>query len=181
MRILLSVLLFPIILAAYGQHDFSNDNFIDFNSSFQKLAKGKFKGFADGLLQFENIDGKILSVSFSKDSAYLDIVADKNDVYDVSSKNYSVKTGDTQIKYSTYFRANALFVTIGNNIYTLSLFDGSCSGVIKGLDYEYIPNGEAELLIIHFSDKVGLCATNCYTSPVFFVLKGSTLIFHIKK
>lgn len=152
-----------------------------FNSCFQKLEKGYFSGYANGLLQFECNDGTKFLASFSKDSAQLNILPDPNKVYDVSSKNYNVKNKDVQIEYSTYNLANALSITIGSNKYALSLFDGACWDVINGLEYEYVLNGERELLIIHFSDRVKLSDLKCDTPQVFYIQKGSTLIFNIKK
>jgi hypothetical protein len=152
-----------------------------FNSCFQKIEKGYFFGYADGLMQFEYNDGTKFLASFSKDSAHLDIVPDPYNVYDVSTKKYIVKNNDIQLEYYTYGGSNALIITKGSNKYTLSLISGACILVINGLDYKYILNGGTELLIIHFSDRIGLYATEGYTSPEFYVLKGSTLIFHIKK
>lgn len=152
-----------------------------FNSYFQKMEKGNFVGHADGIMLFEYSDGTKFSSSFSQDLAQLNILPDAKEIYDVSTKNYIIKNNNIQIKYSTYNWANALFITIGDKIYSYTLFDGDCSRVINGLDYKYIQAGDTELLVIHFSDKVGLCSTKGYTSPVFYIQKGSTIIFYIKK
>jgi len=51
---------------------------------------------------------------------------------------------------------------------------------IAWLQFEYISSIEKELLIIHFSETVGLYITENYTSPELFIQKGSMLIFTIK-
>lgn len=152
-----------------------------FNSCFQMLENGSFRGYVDGLMQFKYIDGRISLASFSKDSSQLIIVPDSNKVYDVSFKNYYAKNNDIQIEYNTYNLANAISITIDGKKYTLSLFDGACRDVINGLKYDYILNGETELLIIHFSDIVKLSDLEGNTPQVLYILKGSTLIFTIFK
>ena len=152
-----------------------------FKSCFQKLEKGNFDGSIVGILQFEYQNGDKLTSTFSNDTAQLTIVPDPNSIYDISFKNYMAKTNNLQLLYRTYGYANALEMTIGGKTYYLSLIDGACLGVINGLDYEYVSNNKTELLIVHFSNDIGLCATKCYTVPELFIKKGSTLIFTIKK
>ena len=162
-----------------------------FNTIFMGFKKGCFNGHADGMLQFEYINGDKFIATFSQDSAQLYIEPDTLEIYDVSSKHYSVKTRQIQIDYATYSKANAIRLTIGNEIYILSIIDGACWGAIDGLDYEYISDGNKEILIIHFSDKVFLYPVAQFyglshyslkePSPAIYILKGSTLIFHINK
>lgn len=180
MKFTLISILLCISLYTTAQTKFYKDS-EGFNSCFQKLEKGYFIGNVDGLLQFESNDGTKYSDSFSMDTAYLEIIPDANKIYDVSTKRYFVKNSEIEFEYCTYGGSNALFITKGFHKYTLSLIDGACIYIIKGLNYKYVIDGETELLIIHFSDKIGLCSTGCYTSPDFYVLKGSTLIFTIKR
>jgi hypothetical protein len=158
----------------------SEDDF-RFNSYFQKLAKGNFEGYANGLLQLEYDNGKTFSVAFSKDTVQLDVKPDLNEIYDVSSKNYLVKNKDIRIEYTTYHWSNAITIILGSKKYKLSSIDGTCEGIINGLDYQYIPIGDKELLIINFSDKVGLRSTKGYTLPDLFIKEGSTLLLYVKK
>jgi hypothetical protein len=169
----------------------SLNNSKGFSSYFQERAKGTFSGYAEGLLQFEYKDGSKILASFSKDSAQLDIIPDPYTVYDVSSKNYIVESNGVEIKYSTYHHANAFIINTIKGLNGFTLFDGWSMDVIAGLDYEYIQKDHEELLILHFSEKVALvsiCTLNSIvaygmttSSPEVYVLKGSTLIFHIRK
>jgi hypothetical protein len=134
-----------------------------------------------GILEFETKGKDRFSTSFSKDSAFLDIVPDLNEIYDVSFKNYTTKNSSIKLLYKTYAYANELVITIDKQDYQLSLIDGACIGNIKGMEYEYITTTEKEFLIITFSENVGLCATRCYTIPELYILKGSTLVFSIKE
>ena len=101
-----------------------------FNSYFQKLDKGHFIGTVNGILQFETEEGNNYSTLFSKDTAFLEIRPDPNEIYDVSYKTYLAKNSDIQFEYSTYNYANALFITKDKRKYQLSLFDGACKGLL---------------------------------------------------
>ena len=153
-----------------------------FKSEFQGLKTGNFKGYISGILRLDYKNGEKTISSFSADSAFLDIIQDTNNIYDVSFKNYSAKNKELLLLYRTYGMANEIMITIENNEYYLSLIDGGCDLVIKGLGYEYVlTNDNYELLILHFESDVGLCSTKYYSSPELFIKKGSTLIFWIKK
>jgi len=192
MKITLLTILFCLSLSTSAQvFAKTHYNFNGFNTTFNKLKAGSFNGYADGMMQFEYINGNKLIATFSKDSAQLIIKPDTLEIYDISTKHYSVKTKEIQIDYLTYSAANDIRLTIGSNMYILSLIDGACMLAIDGLDYEYIPDGDKELLILHFSDKVFLypaaqCNGPCGYSlkepyPAIYISKGSTLIFYIKK
>lgn len=153
-----------------------------FKSEFQGLKTGNFKGYISGILWLDHKNEKNTIHSLSADSAFLDIIQDPNNIYDVSFKNYSAKNKELLLLYRTYGMANEIMITIEDNDYYLSLIDGGCDLVIKGLVYEYIvSNDDSELLILHFESDVGLCSTKYYSSPELFIKKGSTLIFRIKK
>jgi hypothetical protein len=186
MKITLFLILFFICICISAQPPRYNINAKKFDSIFQNLDSANLRGYAEGLIQFEYSDGTKLSTSFSKDSAYLQINHDPFEIYDVSTKNYIIWNNEIIIRYSTYNLANAFFITIGGRNFKFSLIDGACMGVIGGLDYEYLLTGDRELLKLHFSDKVGLYAEKGYPSkeayvPELFILKGSTLIFSVKK
>ena len=91
------------------------------------------------------------------------------------------KESDFELEYTTYNKANSISVSTKTGDYHLSLIDGACLGVINGLEYEYCDMEKKELLILNFTRDVGLCRTTCYNTPVFFIQKGSTIIFHIFK
>jgi len=87
-----------------------------------------------------------------------------------------------KISYKTYAYANEIIIAKDNKEYQLSLIDGSCEGVIKGLDYQYVTTDEKELLIMTFSEDVGLFTSRHYDlSPELIIAKGSNIIFSIFK
>ena len=162
-------------------------NLKGFNTCFQNTKKGYFNGDASGMMQFEFKDSIKFLTSFSKDSAHLNILPDPYEIYDISTKVYSViLNNNILVEYRTYSKANAFLISVKGYVYKLDLIDGACFAVIDGLDYEYVQDEDRELLIIHFTDKVGLYEQKNYAGaqfyiPNLFVLKGSTLIFNIKK
>src|SRR5690606_27247389 len=119
--------------------------------------------------------------AFSNKPAYLNLIPDINEIYDVSFKNYTIETDSIKIEYGTYAYANAIALTYNGFKYELNLFDGACIYVINGLEYNYYEQDEYELLILNFSDNVGLHSGRCLTEPFIFIGKGSTLVFKIKK
>jgi len=179
----MKALLFTILICIFFDISAQNDIYKygkGFNSYFNNLKTGHFSGYVDGFLQLERYSGKRVLTSFTKDSAQLNIIRDSLEIYDVSTKHYIAKNSEMQIDYSTYSASNALVITEDNLKYKLNLISGACMLVITGLDYEYVMDGEYELLIIHFSDRVGLTVAGAII-PDIYVQKGSTLIFHIKK
>jgi hypothetical protein len=180
MRITLLAIFLCIFLDLSGQSEKWTTG-KGFNSSFQKMTNGHFDGFVDGIIQFIYNDGSKSTVSFSHDSASLDIVPDKFKIYDVSYKNYKLKTSGLQIDYKTYNASNALFLTTPRKKYKLNFIDGVCMQVIKGLDYDYILKDNEEILILHFSSDVNMDDTPAEQDNAFYVSKGSTLIIHIKR
>lgn len=180
MKLYLLIIAVCLSFCSYAQTKWYKDG-QEFKSCFQQLEKGDFNGNIVGVMLFEYMSGDKFLSTFSKDTAQLSVEPDPNKIYDVSSKNYTATNNELQLLYRTYGYANALKITIEGKDYYLNLIDGACDEVINGLDYEYISNESSELLIVYFSDNVGLCPTKCYTSPELFVKKGSTLVFNINK
>ena len=179
----MKALLFTILICIFydiSAQDTIYKNSKGFNSYFTELKTGHFSGYVDGLLQLEHYNGTKVLISFTRDSAQLNIIPDSLEIYDVSTKQFIAKNSKIQIDYSTYGASNALVITEDVFSYKLSLISGACIFVINGLDYEYVMDGEYELLIIHFSRRVGLTVAGAI-SPDIYIQKGSTLIFHIKK
>jgi hypothetical protein len=151
-----------------------------FKSVFQNLSKGKFKGIASGALKIRYPDGNKYSCIFHGDSACLTIEHDPDSIYDVSRKHYSTKTKDVKLIYSTYYCANGISIVIDNKEFYFSLIDGACEAVIKGVDYTYIPKKGKELLLLNFTEDVGLDVQgNPETIWDIFIEKGSVLCFTI--
>lgn len=153
-----------------------------FNSVFQKVKSGEFDGNANGYIQIKDKNGKILMSSFIDEKSQLNIVPDKNKIYDVSFKNYIVENSNIKIRYTTYNYANVFKIIIPDGEYQLNLIDGSCEGIIKWLKFEYFETDKMELLILYFVKDVGLFPSKFRRGdPVVFVSAGSYLAFHIYK
>lgn len=171
------------LLISFGT--FAQDNYYEdglgFNSFFQKHKEGKYTGFASGLLLVKDTTGKLGASVFTNSDASLNVEYEPNEIYDVSYKKYICESEELKVEYVTYNYANSLKVEIEGESYGISLIDGACLGIIKGLDYEYVKTDKKELLILHFKNDVGLYSTCAYTNPEVFILKGSTLILQIQK
>jgi len=179
----MKALFFTIMICIFcdiSAQDTIYKNFIWYNSYFSHLKTGHFSGYVDGLLQLVHYNGTKDFTSFTRDSAQLNIIPDSLEIYDISTRRYSANNDKIQIDYSTYGGSNAIVITEDGISHKLNLISGACIFVINGLDYEYVMDGEYELLIIHFSRRVGLTVAGAI-SPDIYIQKGSTLIFHIKK
>ncbi len=153
-----------------------------FNSVFQKLKSGSWEGSVKGFIQLKDTCNNIFFSSTIDENAHLENIPDKNEIYDVSFKNYIVDNSNMKIKYTTYNRANVFKISIPNGEYQFNLIDGSCEVVIKGLKYEYFETEKSELLILYFVKDVGLFPSRYIRgAPVVFVAEGSTLVFQIIK
>lgn len=180
MKLLLTIAFASFFISVSSQESYHIPG-MGFESFFQKQKEGIHQGSVMGMIEIKASDGNIQSIPFLKDSASLQIVYDKHEIYDVSTKIYSIKKKNMLIEYKTYARANSFKIELFNNTYRLNIIDGACSGMINGLDYEYINNNNFELLILHFEKEVGLSSTGNYNDPDFHILKGSTLLFKIYK
>lgn len=179
MRIILITVFLFVFASATAQSDWYKDG-TGFNSCFQNLVEGNFSGIADGKLQLITIDGERITTIFSENSASLEIIPDKNEVYDVSNKIYSTRNNDIKVLYKTYAYANEIVITKDKQDYMISLIDGGCDRVINGLDYQYVTTNKKELLIITFSEDVGLFTSRHYDlSPELIIAKGSNIVFSI--
>ena len=180
MKYILSIVLFSIsyfVSAQTSLHKVGHG----FNSFFQKNTEGQYHGLLKGTLEFESKTGVKSTLSFSEDSVNLNIVLDPDSIYDVSFKNYILIKEGIHLEYRTYAMANALYINLGGTKYQLSLIDGACDNVINGLEYEYKTAPGKELLILNFTDKVGLFIDRSYKEPELFIQKGSILVFSMKK
>ncbi|TKG94388.1 hypothetical protein EYV94_14000 [Puteibacter caeruleilacunae] len=177
--------LLVILSVLCSLNSFAQDKFYKegegFPSIFQKLKQAEKKGTVSGMIQYKLEEGDSQVAVFTKNEANLNIRPDKNEIYDVSFKEYITENAAVKLKYTTYNYSNAFHITTEQGTFQLSLIDGACLAVIKGIDYEYIETDKEELLVMNFSDDVGLSQGKCNTKPDFFIQKGSTLIFRIQK
>tara|TARA_R110002012_G_C11617602_1_gene608650 strand:+ start:1049 stop:1669 length:621 start_codon:yes stop_codon:yes gene_type:complete len=184
-QILLTSLLVFVSLLCFGQQ--YSEYAIDgngFDSVFQDFESGNFNGTVNGILIVKDSDNKESIFDFQGSYAKLEIEKDEEEVYDLSYKKYVGKTtsGKTEIKYQTYGSANSFGIEFKGEFYELSLIDGACDLIIKGLEYSYESEKSAEYLIIRVTKEIEL--KNSYKSKVrksIKVLPNSTLIFAIKR
>lgn len=168
----------------FGQNAPLSINGIGFDSVFQNIETGNFKGTVNGILIVKDTKNKKSLLDFQGSYAELEIEKDQEDVYDVSYKRYIGKTtsGKTQIKYQTYGSANSFGIELKGEYFELSLIDGACDLIINGLEYSYASEKDAEYLIIRITKEIEL--KNSYESKVrksIKILPNSTLTFAIKR
>jgi hypothetical protein len=181
MKTLQTVLIFlTIAFSGFAQGNWFAEG-QGFNSVFQNREKGDYMGKVTGTLQLRFEDGEIEYCTFANSYAELSVRPDKNKIYDVSFKNYTFGNNKIKLRYSTYNLANALTVFISDTEYTTTLIDGACELVLSGLEYKYFDEGETELLLLLFSNDVGLSLGSCNVDPQLFIEKGSTLVLSITK
>ena len=143
---------------SFGQENEKWRNEEGFNSIFQNLDSGNFRGTTNGVLIIENTNRQKMILDFQGSVGNLEIIKDEYEVYDVSTKTYRGKTtsGNTEIKYETYAGANGLGVKLNEQWFELSAIDGGCDMVINGLNYTYQAEQSTEYLIININKEVEL-------------------------
>ena len=154
----LIIFLFIYTIKSFGQY---SDKFKDgetFNSVFQNIKSGKYKGTSNGIIILKNHLNKEIIFDFQGSSAELVIEEDEHEVYDVSTKKYIGKTtsGFTQVVYETYATANSFKIELNNQYFGLSGIDGACDMVIKEIDYEYKAENDSEYLILSIKKELTL-------------------------
>jgi len=193
----LLLILFPIVVFCQREPPITDGKV--FNSVFQDLRSGQFPGTVNGLIILKYNNQKTI-LDFQGSLVELEIELDSFEVYDVSTKIYKGKTssGKTNIEYRTYGSANAIRVFISDNWYELSYIDGSCYGVIDGIEYQYEAEKATEYLVLNVTKELTLnnwqhiIQTEYITDPdniqelkpkrkEIKMLPNSTIVFAIKR
>jgi hypothetical protein len=178
MRNLLIPLLTVVCLVSNAQERQDElKNGSKFNSVFQELSRGNFKGDVSGMIHV-NVFGKDTVCCFMNKPATLDIEYDPDSVYDVSRKHYASNLGNVRIRYSTYFEANRFEITINGSMSRFNCIDGGCDLAINGLEWTYIADKTKEMLFLSFSDDVRMYKVRPVRNDM-TVKKGSVLCFTI--
>jgi hypothetical protein len=179
MKKILYCLLFLLIpLLAEAQEARGRDG-TGFNSVFQTLLRGNFGGTVSGMLQlYVKIQDKDTICYFLDKPASLSIEYNPEFVYDISKKHYTVNFKGGKIRYTTYFLANRLDITLYDTTYILNMIDGGSSGVFNGLEWAYIADRNKELLFLTFVSDITLSKHRMDTVNM-TVKKGSVLCFTI--
>lgn len=153
-----------------------------FQSVFQSLKNGEFRGKASGELIVLKSSGETVRIDIKNENADLKIEADENEIYDVSRKVYSCTISGATVNYTTYAFANAFFLKIDGSNYGFSVIDGACTGVIKNIDYSYREIDNQEELSLQFNGNVDLSnPANRLNSKFITILHGSKISFKLSK
>ncbi|WP_373552872.1 hypothetical protein [Haliscomenobacter sp.] len=150
MRYSLLLILFLLSLPLMAQRDQTVINNKEFNSVFRKVKTGNFNGTANGVLFIRNTELQEVILDFQGSKARLNIEADVEEVYDVSTKRYRASTtsGKTGIEYNTYNYGNELIIKLSKDTFQVGLLDGASDAVIDGVKYFYKAEKETEYLIL---------------------------------
>ncbi|WP_143032167.1 hypothetical protein [Tenacibaculum sp. MAR_2009_124] len=175
-----TLLLILVSIKSFGQYSEYAIDGSEFNSVFQNVESGSFKGTVNGILIIKDSENKKTLLDFQGSYAKLEIEKDEHEVYDVSYKKYFGKTtsGKSGIEYQTYGSANSLSIRFRGGLYELSLIDGACDLIINGLEYSYKSEKSAEYLILRITKEIKLDKNH---EESIKLLPDSTLIFAIQR
>ncbi|TKG93620.1 hypothetical protein EYV94_15335 [Puteibacter caeruleilacunae] len=165
-----------LILTIFTSSVFSQTRYIDgtgFNSAFQQIKRANYYGSVKGRIMLKK--GTQCDTINLNQPASLEIIPDKNEIYDVSKKTYIVKTNDFGIRYSTYCLANELVINKNNLNHQISMIDGGCDLVIPGLKWYYIQKEESEILVLFITDDISLSLPGT-CGEVSQILKAGSLL-----
>lgn len=183
--------LFIIFLSiSYAQKvDVVNNEAGYFESVFKDIKSGTFSGTANGVLFVKDSKAKSLILDFQGSTSTLEVEEDENEIYDVSSKNYTGYTtsGKTKVEYQTYAMANQLIIALSFGTFQAGIIDGACDVLIKGLDYYYKAEKDTEYLILRAEEPIKII--NFFSLPdndeskeqKIYLQPNSTLVFAIKR
>lgn len=143
-------ILFLLSLPLIAQRNQTVINNKEFNSVFSKVKTGNFNGTANGVLFIRNTELQEVILDFQGCKACLNIEAELEEVYDVSTKRYRASTtsGKTSIEYNTYNYGNELIIKLPRDTFQVGLLDGASDAVIDGVKYFYKAEKETEYLIL---------------------------------
>lgn len=127
-----------------------------FKSIFSDIKNGHYQGTANGVLFIEKENKPPEILDFQGSIASLELIEDKEEVYDVSFKLYRgfTTSGKTKIEYRTYAYANELTVILSDGTYQLGFIDGACDGVIDGINYYYQHETGTEYLVLQITKPI---------------------------
>ena len=150
MQYALLPLFFALSLPLMAQGNQMVINNKKFNSVFSNLKTGNFNGTANGVLFIKNTELQEVILDFQGSKARLNIEADVEEIYDVSTKTYQASTtsGKTSIEYNTYNYGNELIIKLARDTFQVGLLDGASDAIIDGLNYFYKAEKGTEYLIL---------------------------------
>jgi hypothetical protein len=157
-KYILLVLFCFSILNCYSQE---NEEFIvgpEFDSVFQNMKEGEFKGTVNGVLFLETPEKPELILDFQAGYSELNIIPDVHEMYDYSYKKYTGQTtsGKTKVHYSTYSSANKFSIELLTGVYTIGVHDGASDMVVNGINYTYKREKNCEYLVVIFEKDLTL-------------------------
>lgn len=157
-KYILFVLISFCTLNSYTQ---VNEKYIvgpDFDSIFQNMKEGEFKGTVNGVLFIETPEKPELILDFQAGYSELNIIPDVHEMYDYSYKKYTGQTtsGKTKVYYSTYSSANKFSIELFTDVYTIGSHDGASDMVVNGINYTYKREKNCEYLVVLFEKDLTL-------------------------
>jgi len=154
-----------------------------FNSVFQNLKSGDFIGTINGVLFLQYQDKRQFAVDFQGSNAFLHILQDTNEVYDMSTKMYSglSTSGKTKLLYSTYNNSNKIEINLPYQKYRIGSIDGCCCYVINGIEFNYFHETDYEYLVLSFNKRLNLADYNYPAIDSLTILPYSNITFIINR
>ena len=149
------------------------------NSKFKDYKEGNFEGTVNGVLSVKKEDGSAVIIDFQGSKAQLDVIHDPEEMYDVSTKQFTgfSTSGKTKIVYQFYQGANEFSIVLSNQTFSVGVMDGAHDLVILGLSYNYFQEKGMEYLSLYFEKNIQFSGKG--KSKV-TIQKGSALVFAIK-
>lgn len=190
---------------------FTQEAYLAYGVSIFHNKTGQYRGTVNGLVNaiFKNkTTGQSvpLILDFQGSKAYLDVVEDKDKIYDTHFNYFTgfTTSGKTKIKYGSYARANAFSIFMDKTEFKVSTMDGAHIEKVKNLQVNFLQDNSYEYLTINFLSDIELNNKQYIMSEYykkypgnnnldkmdsFFkgkektltIVKGSVVIFVIKK
>lgn len=151
MTIFSIMILFYLIAPSYAEN----------TTSVFDNKEGIYEGTVNGVLfiktgDTEKTENPLAVINFQKDNAQLSVEHDEDEIYDSHFENYRAYSskGKQVLKYSTYSNANGLWITVGDETYSISAIDGGCEYPVDGIKAVYRAHGDKEYLLVSFTKEV---------------------------
>ncbi|MEI6899923.1 MAG: hypothetical protein WCL00_08595 [Bacteroidota bacterium] len=164
-------------------------------SIFHGVDHGKYFGTTTGYIQV--VVGKdTLVLDFQSSKTILEIIRDTNEIYDNSTKKYSIWTtnGKTVFTYEIYALANIFTIILKGEKYNIGTIDGACDMPIPGLTFNYCHHWNSEYLTLYAEKSLNLTNIDSLMetknldfpearkiAKTITLLPGSTLILLIRR
>lgn len=177
MKYFFSILLLLMLFSASAQEAYIDGT--GFDSVFQHQKEGKHEGVVIGQLSYiQNYKSEIIEFD---NTGVLNIIPDKDEVYDISIKQYETQKNNVRIAYSTYNYANSFEITIEDKKYIISTIDGGTDLAIANLKWVYKANDTSEKLFLFFTKNIELRLSDKHSGSKLKVRAGSWISWKMER